>query len=388
MSLIVINLRRAEDRRDVVHRAVQTLAEGKLVVFPTETEYCVAAAARSAVGVRRLLKWRREASPAAGAEPLCLAIRGVEDAWDYVPRLQGVALRLARRCWPGPVTLALGPDGAESLVRQLAPEVRAAVMPDGELWLRTPAHPVVLEVLQMLAGPLALSPVARSSSTETASGETAAARVQGAASLLLDDGTCRYGQAATVVRADERSCRCLREGVVPPSALERLASMLIVVVCTGNTCRSPMAEALLRRLLAERLGCQEGDLGQRGIQVASAGIAAASGAKASPEAVVAMRERGLDIACHASQPLTENLVRDADLILTLTSGHRHAIVARWPEAAERVATLRADEGDIDDPIGAPPAVYRLCADQIEEALRQRVAGLNLTDFVDRQTEKE
>jgi len=407
MSLILINLRRAEDRRDVIHRAVQTLAEGKLVVFPTETEYVVAASARSVSGVRRLVQWskgsaadgsllegQRSARPLAaegrsgpsedprGARAgLCLGIRGVEDALDYVPQLRGVALRLARRCWPGPVELALAPESHESLLRQLPREVGEAVAPEGELWLRTPAHPAVLEVLQMSAGPLVLATAERACGKLLATSEEAVRCLRGTASLVLDDGPCRYGQAATAVRAGARHYACLREGVVPATALERLASMLIVVVCTGNTCRSPMAEALLRRLLAERLGCEETALGQFGIEVASAGIAAASGSRASPEAVEAMRQRGLDIACHASQPLTENLVRDADLILTLTGGHRHAIVSRWPEVAARVATLRADQGDVDDPIGAPSAVYRQCAAQIEQALKERMAEWDLDNFL-------
>jgi protein-tyrosine phosphatase len=85
-----------------------------------------------------------------------------------------------------------------------------------------------------------------------------------------------------------------------------------------------------------------------------------------------MRERGLDISRHESQPLTEKLIRHADVILTLTSAHRQSIVRRWPEAASRALTLRTDEGDVDDPIGGPPEVYRQCAVQIEEALRRRI----------------
>ncbi len=83
MPPVVINLRKTEDSRDVVHRAVQTLAEGKLVVFPTETVYGLAASARRADGVRRIF----EAKGRSHHAPLALAIRSVEDALDYAPSL-------------------------------------------------------------------------------------------------------------------------------------------------------------------------------------------------------------------------------------------------------------------------------------------------------------
>ena len=371
MPPVVINLRKADDSRDVVHRAVQTLAEGKLVVFPTETVYGLAASARRRDGVERIYaaKGRDE------QVPLTLAVRSIEDAIDYAPQLGAKAERLGRRCWPGPVTLVVKHGEDEGLVRQLPPEVRAAVAPNGEVGLRVPAHQTVLDVLRMLAGPIVLTSANKSGDPPAVTAQEAMRSLGDHVALVIDDGPCRYGQASTVVRVGPDSCECLREGVVPRHALDRLAGMLIVLVCTGNTCRSPMAEAMMRRLVAERLGCTTGEVEQRGVTIMSAGVSAAPGSCAAAEAVETMRQRGLDITCHESQPLTEKLVRHADLLLTLTSGHRQQILKRWPEAAPRTKTLRLDEGDIDDPIGAPADVYQQCAVEIEEALRKRVATM-------------
>lgn len=378
MPPLVIDLRKADDRRDVVHRAVQTLAEGKLVVFPTETVYGVGASARSAAGVEKIYaaKGRDDKSP------LALAIKSAEEALDYVPFPGRIAERLARRCWPGPITLVMDwgesvQGGGGGLIEQLPAQVRQHVAPNGTVGLRVPANETMLAILQMLAGPIALTSANRSGEPAAVTAQQAVASLGEHVALVLDDGTCRYSQASTVVRATADGFSCLREGVVSQAALQRLSSMILLFVCTGNTCRSPMAEVMMRHMIAEKLGCRVEELDQQGVIVASAGIAAAPGCSPTPEAVAVMQQKSLSLANHASQPLTEKLVRHADVILTMTSAHRQAILRRWPDAASRIQTLRGDGGDISDPIGGPLSVYQECADQVECALRERLDELEL-----------
>ena len=369
----VIDIRRADDHRDVVHRAVQTLAEGGLVVFPTETVYGVGASARNVAGVQKIF----EAKGRSLESPLALAIKSAEEALDYVPQMGRVAERLARRCWPGPVTLVVEKSKESGLVEQLPEEVRQVVVPNGTVGLRVPAHETVLAILQMLAGPIALTSANRSGEPAAVTAEQALESLGNRVDLILDDGACRYGQPSTVVQATAGGFNCLREGVVNQSALDRLSSMIILFVCTGNTCRSPMAEVMMRKLVAEKLGCSAEELDQRGILIASAGIAAAPGCAPSAEAVVVMKEKSLCLANHASQPLTEKLVRHADVIFTMTGGHRQAILRRWPEAAARTQTLLPNSGDISDPIGGPLSLYQSCAEQVEIALRARMEEIEL-----------
>ena len=376
MPPMVIDLRRTDDARDVVHRAVQALAEGKAVAFPTETDYVVAASARHATAVERLV-CLTAARP--GEPRLSLALKSADEALDWAPRLNPLGQRLSRRCWPGPVTIIVDDDHSDSLVHRLPPEVRQWIVGSGRLRLRVPGHPMLADCMRMLAGPVVLAEPGAANDPPPVTAEEVVARCDAAGaavSLVIDDGRARYAQPASTIAIDESGFHVVHPGIVSEETLRRLSSMMVLFVCTGNTCRSPMAETLFRELIAERLRCRADEIERHGVVVASAGIAAWGGAKASTGALEAMRERGADLSGHESQPLTENLARQADVIWTMTASHRAHILAQFPEAGGRVAMLSPDRHDVIDPIGGTLATYRKCADQIREHLVTRIDTLS------------
>jgi len=360
-----------DDQRDLVHRAVQTLAEGGLVVLPTETVYGVAASVLLPKAIERLIHCKGRPED----KPLTLALRSAAEGLDWAPGMSRLGRRLCRRCWPGPVTLVFAEGLKGGLLERLPEAVRRAVSPDGSLGLRVPAHEAVRQVLRLSPAPLALTSANLSGQPAAVTGEEAAAALGQAVDLVIDDGRCRYGQASSVVRVVNSKWEMLREGVAPARLIERFSACVVLLVCTGNTCRSPMAEALLKKLLAEKLGCGPDELPQRGFVVVSAGLSAAAGSPASPEAMEVVRRHGMDLEGHLSQPLTTQLLAQADHVWTMTRSHLRALTCRFPRSGPTPQLLSPSGEEVADPIGQAQDAYNACAEQILRGLRARLEEL-------------
>ena len=128
--------------------------------------------------------------------------------------------------------------------------------------------------------------------------------------------------------------------------------MKILFVCTGNTCRSPMAQVMAAKLFG-------GDF-----TVISAGLAAMPSAPASANAITVMKERQIDLENHRAQLVSEDLIAGADLILTMTQSHKTSLKEAAPDKVYTVGEYANTEISITDPFGGDIEVYRTCADEI------------------------
>lgn len=140
--------------------------------------------------------------------------------------------------------------------------------------------------------------------------------------------------------------------------------MNILLVCTGNTCRSSMAEGIFKQILKDN---DDDD-----IHVTSAGISVYVSSEASEEAINVMEEMGIDISDHMSSQISDDDVDKADIILVMTNGHKNILIDLYPMYMDKIFTLKeyayGNDEDIVDPFGMGMEDYRECAIEIKDAI--------------------
>jgi protein-tyrosine-phosphatase len=145
----------------------------------------------------------------------------------------------------------------------------------------------------------------------------------------------------------------------------------ILVVCTGNACRSPMAEGFLKKYLKA----------EDGFEIISAGISAAGGSSPTNEAVEAMKAECIDISGYVSRSFSADLGRSADIILVMSEMHKNFIINNNPDLRDKVflykefSEIVCQDKNIDDPVGQPLLIYEAIRDQIKQATEAIVRKL-------------
>ncbi|MDH7598116.1 MAG: L-threonylcarbamoyladenylate synthase [Sedimentisphaerales bacterium] len=373
MRTKVLDLSKCDDLQAAIAEAAAIVEAGGLVAFPTETVYGLACRVRADCLERLDLVKGRPSD-----KRYTLHIGDRASLRNYLPHLPLKARKLIDKAWPGPLTAVfeLEPQILEQQQARLGKEVFDLLYRDYSIGIRCPDHAIASALLRQTACPVVAPSANPTGLPAPSDAQAVLSYLDGQIDLVLDGGPCRYGQSSTVARIGARGIEVLREGAYTAGQLQTWSSVTILFVCTGNTCRSAIAEGLCKAYLAKRLGCEVDQLAIMGYSVMSAGVMDLAGMTASNGAKAACAARGVDISGHKSQALTESVIQASDLIFVMDQSHRRAVLDLEPTAADRCLLLD-DKGPIPDPIGQSAEVFERCATQIEAAIERRIRELVL-----------
>ena len=348
--------------RDERARAAAVLEAGGVIAIPTETVYGLAARGDQQQALARL----RAIKSRDGAQALTWHV-GTLRALEQLPRLSPMARRVAERYWPGPLTLVLPgvPRGLEGAAQ------------DGWIGVRLPAHGSTADWLAELPFPVVASSANRRGMAALADAAAIAREFAGELDLVLDGGTPRLGEPSVVLKLGPGHFELLRPGLIDLHKLRETAGLRVCFVCTGNTCRSPMAAALARHALAQRLQVSARRLHEFGFEIVSAGVAASFDAPIARNAAEVLEEldaeMGRDARSHSAQAAIPEELARCDRVYALTHTHLELLRSMLPPGRVRpIELLDPDGGDVPDPIGSNLSEYRRCRDQIARLIEHRL----------------
>jgi tRNA threonylcarbamoyl adenosine modification protein (Sua5/YciO/YrdC/YwlC family) len=314
-----------------IREAADACKQGKVIAFPTETVYGIGGK-MSAPGIEERL---RGIKGRADTKPFSYHIGD----WSMLDTLKvkktPLVRQMARQFWPGPVTF---------VVLDLAGQ---------KIGIRFPKNRIALALIQEVGEPLIATSANASGKPSPHTAHHVIEELQGAYDLLIDGGKTELMLDSTVVDLTGEGPVILRRGAhgaeveraVEKIKLGKCPRKRILIVCTGNSCRSPMGEGWLRHEIEKRGLAAE-------IEVASCGTSARDGLPCTPEAEFVMRNREIDMSRFRSRSCRKGDLWSSDLILAMAEPHSESIVKMLPEAKERTITL-----NVEDPIGMGMQVY-------------------------------
>lgn len=331
-----------------IARAIEVLERGGLVAFPTETVYGIAANLLSKTAQQRL----RSLKDRPDDKQFTIHVADKEDVHKYAVAIIPRAYKMIERFWPGPLTLVFNAPDAKNV------------------GLRMPSNSVALRLLSGVDFPVVAPSANLAGNPAPTEASSVLKELDGHIELILDGGPTEFGVSSTVLDVMELPFKVLRKGYISEEVILKAANETrVLFVCTGNSCRSVMAEYLLKKKMMAS--------GRDDVEVISAGTFAFPGMPPSPETQdLILKQLGLNSSEHRAQKINLGLLRSSDYIFVMERHHARIISKQFPQVEKNVKILgdfvnfNPLEAEIDDPIGRSKEFYEQCFNKIKDAVKR------------------
>lgn len=356
----IIKIDPAQPQEDKIKNVADALLDGKVAIIPTDTVYGLVADSQNQKAVQRVYEIKQRPLD----KPFSLAVADKLAIDGFSVTRGALAYKLIDRFWPGPLTLILPAKAS------------------GTIGLRMPDNNIALSLISAVNSALVCPSANLSGKPAPVDFAQALADLEGRVDVAIDGGRARLGIESTIVDLTQNPFQIKRPGALAAEEIYKVAGKKnVLFVCTGNSCRSVMAEAYLKKRLSEQ--------GRHDLEVFSAGILGIPNLGASSQTKQVLEKEGMSVQAHRSRKVDELMIKKSDIIFVMEKMHEQRVLEIVPEAKNRIFLLKefvrasrhAFAGrwgidtislDIGDPIGQDATFYERTFGIIKESIERLI----------------